>query len=509
MNRGRTENSVRNVKIIFLIYILNIVLQFVGRTFFLCFLSVDYLGINGLFTNILSMLNMAELGVGSAMVYALYKPCAEGNILLIKQIMKLYKKVYACIGIFVGIVGVALTPFLPMFINDMPTNLGNIYIYYLLYVLNTAVSYFFTYKRSLIICFQNQYISTITSFLKNVFICLFQIIFLWLTRNYYIYLIIQVIFTITENVVISKIADKEYPYLKEKAELPPQDVKDKIKKNIMAMSFHKIGGVVVNGTDNLIITKIVSLTATGLYSNYAIVITAITSLVTQIFSALTASVGNLLVVEDKKNAYIVFKRMYFINFLIYMFTGVGLILLFNDFICLWLGEKYILSIGVVLCIVVSFVSNGMRRTVLVFKDAAGLFWNDRYKPVFEVLCNLILSIPLTIYLGIAGTFMGTIFTNIFVSGIIEAYVLFKNGFNISVKKYFFQQLKYYCIFASGLCVAGFLCRYIMCNYLLNIILKGIVILLVLIIEIFICFWRTDEFKYVYTLFKAVIAKHKK
>lgn len=503
---SRTENSLKNVKITLFIYVLNILIQFISRTVFLKFLSVEYLGVNGLFTNILSMLNLAELGVGSAMAYALYKPCAEGDIDLVGQIMFLYKKLYQYIGLIVALLGLVVTPFLPYLIKDMPTGIGNIYIYFLLYVANTSLSYFFTYKRSLIVCNQKQYISTVTSFLKNVCICVFQIVFLYFTANYYIYLLIQVIFTVSENIAISKIADYQYPYLKEKRGYPDKELLGNIKKNVMAMSLHKIGGVVVNGTDNLIITKFVSLTATGLYSNYSIITTAITSVISQVFFALTASVGNLMAEGKSADSYSVFKRMFFLNFVIYLYAGTFLTILFNDIILVWLGNGYQLSMAVVVCIVMSFFSNGMRRTVLTFKDASGLFWNDRYKPIAESICNLVLSIPMTIYFGIAGTFLGTIITNVFVSGIIESWVLFKYGFSIPVSKYFIIQIKYYVNYSIALVSAYFLTVWIDYTPFVNLFLKIGVLLVFLSVMVICVYRRTDEFRYYTALLKMTLGR---
>ena len=312
LKESRTENSIKNVKISTVIYFFSILLQFINRTFFLKFLSINYLGINGLFSNVLSLLNLTELGIGSAMAFALYEPCSCENQKLIKQIMYLYKKVYIVLGIIILIVGIIITPFLDFFIETPPQNIGNYHLYYVLYVINISISYFYTYKRSLIICYQKQYISSITTFLKNLFICIFQIITLYLTRSYVVYLIVQIIFTFLENIFISRIADKMYPFLEEKTTFPPKSIINNIKKNVLAMSFHKIGSVIVTGTDNLIITKFVSLSATGIYSNYLIIISSINSFLTQIFSSITASVGNLISEKDENKIYSVFKNILFL-----------------------------------------------------------------------------------------------------------------------------------------------------------------------------------------------------
>ncbi len=495
-SNDRTSNSLRNTKTILVIYVLNTVLQFVGRNIFLHFLSVEYLGINGLFSNILSMLNLAELGIGSAMAYALYKPCAESNYELISQIMALYRRLYTAIGLGILLIGSALMPFLEFFINDPPKNVGDIRIYYLLYVFSSAVTYFVSYKRTLIVCYQKQYIITFANFVRNIVAFLLELLILACTGSFLLYLISRIASAILEDVALMLIANRMYPYVKGKKELPPSDISKAIRKNIAAMSFHKIGGVVVNGTDNIIITKFVSLTATGLYSNYAIVLTAFTSLVTQIFGAITASVGNLISLDgDNDNVYSVFKRIYFINFIIYAFAGIGVYILFNDIICLWLGNQYVLTKYAVACAVLSFITNGMRRTVLMFKDAYGLFWKDRYKPLLEALCNIALSIPLAIKYGIAGTFAGTIITNIFVSGLIESYVLFKHGLKKPIGHYILAQAVYYLFIAAAFLLLDIVSNMISFTPLVNILLKGALVIVTLVATTYAVFGRTEEWKY--------------
>lgn len=505
LKESRTENSIKNVKISTVIYFFSILLQFINRTFFLKFLSINYLGINGLFSNVLSLLNLTELGIGSAMAFALYEPCSCENQKLIKQIMYLYKKVYIVLGIIILIVGIIITPFLDFFIETPPQNIGNYHLYYVLYVINISISYFYTYKRSLIICYQKQYISSITTFLKNLFICIFQIITLYLTRSYVVYLIVQIIFTFLENIFISRIADKMYPFLEEKTTFPPKSIINNIKKNVLAMSFHKIGSVIVTGTDNLIITKFVSLSATGIYSNYLIIISSINSFLTQIFSSITASVGNLISEKDENKIYSVFKNILFLNFLLYLITSGGMFIIFNDFITIWLGEQYTFSLYIVFFICLNFFSAGMRKTILTFKDASGLFWNDRYKPIAEGIGNIVLSIPLTIYLGISGTFIGTIITNIFIASIIEGYVLYKYLFKKDIKKYFFDIFKYYVVYFIYFLILIIFNNIISFNALLNIFLKGICCILSFVLTI-LFFVRTEEYKYSKNLFKEKILK---
>ena len=443
---SRTQKSLKNVSSSLLTYFFNIILQFLNRTIFLMYLSVDYLGINGLFLNIISMLNLAELGIAGAMIYALYKPLADKDTEQIKSLMLLYKRLYTGVGIFVLGIGFLITPFLNYFISVESSNIAYLHYYFILYVLDTGISYFLSYKRSIIICDQKQYIVNRTSMIRIILTNILQIIILITTQNYALYLIVKIICTFLENLLITKIANERYPYLKEKASMPHTQEVKKISKNIIAMSMHKIGTVVVFSTDNLIITKFVSLSATGIYSNYTLIVNALTNIMAQLFQSVTASVGNLIANDDnKEHIYDVFKNIFFMNYILYLVISIGLYYSVNSFITLWIGKKYILNELTVFCIALSFFSLGMRKTIMMFKDADGLFWNDRYKPLLEAFCNLLFSIPLAMHYGIAGTLIGTIITNIFIAGSIEAYVTYKYLFKRKIWEYYFIQLKYYVI----------------------------------------------------------------
>ena len=311
--KSRAKNSIRNASTSVMSYVITLILQMVSRTIFIQVLSVEYLGLNGLFTNVMQMLSLSELGIGYAIMYSLYKPIAENDTEKIKSLMSLYKKIYTFIGFFILGIGVIMTPFLRYLIKDMP-DIPYIQIIFLLYVLDTGISYFYTYKRSLIICNQEEYLSSVTQLAKNVLTKVLQILVLLIWRNFLLYLIIQIICTRAENVAISKIADKKYPYLADRNSAPLQkEDMTAIKKNTLAIVCHKIGGVLVNATDNLIISKFLGLDIVGLVSNYTLLITSITSVTTRVMNSSIASVGNLLVDTNKKEAKNVFDRILFLN----------------------------------------------------------------------------------------------------------------------------------------------------------------------------------------------------
>lgn len=506
---SRTKKSIRNIIFTIVGFAVTTLLQLVNRKVFILFLSSEYLGLNGLFSNILSMLSLSEMGIGAAIVFALYKPIAEKDTEKVKSLMALYKKLYTIIGTFVLIAGALLTPFLQLLIKEMP-DIPYIHIYYLMFVIDSGLSYFYTYKRSLIICNQDNYISTTTTMLSSVGTKVVQLIILLLTHNYFLFLLVQILFTRLENVLISKIADKQYPFLKDKKyqKLSKYEIRT-IRNNVFAMLAHKIGMVIVNATDNLIISKILGLAVLGVYSNYVLLTQTIESFVTKIFSSITASIGNLVAEQSKEEIEKNFNRILFLNYWIIAFCSICLICLIQPFIHLWLGPDYQLPMFTVIIIIVVFYFNGMRRTVLEFRNAAGLFWADRYKALVESFVNLVVSIPLTYVLGVSGVKLGTLISLLGVAFWVEGRILYKYLFQKSVLQYLLMQVKYAVITGIQLFCAYWLCRIIDLTTL-SVIVKFIIqmgiCLIIPNVLIIIIFRKTDEFQYAKNLVKKIVKK---
>ena len=433
---SRTENSIRNIRFALIFQAASILITFFTRKIFVMVLTKEYLGLDGTFSNILSMLSLAELGVGNAITYSLYKPLAESDHGQIVALMLLYRRVYHIIGTVVAVLGCLLTPFLPLLIHDLP-DIPGIQLIYLLFVLNTAWSYFYVYKQSLIIADQRQYITTTCRYGLKILLYLAQALFLWLTRNYFVYLGLQVGVTLLENIVLSICANRLYPYLNTASLCPlPKKTKQEIWKNTRAMMLHKVGGVVVFGTDNLLISHFVGVVAVGMYSNYLMVTNGLNAVYSQLFRALTASVGNLGATAEPKQTYTVFCKINLAGNWLYGFSAVCLTVLFNPFIALWVGEEYLFDQKTVCLIALNFYVWGMRQAVLTFRDAEGLYWYDRYKPVAESTINLVVSAILAVPLGVEGIFIGTFISTMTTCFWIEPLVLFRHAFLVSTKPFF-------------------------------------------------------------------------
>ena len=508
----RVKNSLKNTIYAVMSNVIIILIGLVTQNVFVNMLGKEYLGINGLFNNIVSMLAVVELGIGPAIIVNLYKPLADNDYKKINQIMSFYKKCYHIISGAVIIIGILILPFLNFFVEtDIKfSNYGGIYLIFLLYVLDAGASYLLSYKRSLLQADQkNRYISivhTICYILMN----FIQILILIKTRNFILFLIAKLIFRFLENGIILLITNKKYPYLSSKeSEKLDKSVRNKIFKNVKGLFFHKIGGYIVLGTDNIIISKFLGLKVVGLYSNYYLIINSVSSLISQIFSSLTASVGNLLVTTSKEKTYTIYKNIMFLNFGIYGFASTAMFNIMNPFIKFWLGEEFLLSTGVLTILVINFYMTGMRSSIGVYKEAAGIYYEDRFIPIIESAINIIASLIFVKFFGLAGVFLGTIASSLIVVFYSLPHFVYKKVFDRSILEYYKLYFNY--LFYSTLSVA-FTYLILQLTYqfveinIIRLMLSAVLSFIVPCLLIIIIFRKKDEFKYFKNLFKEKFAK---
>ena len=497
---SRTGNSVRNLMFSMIGKMADLIARFVLRTVFIQTLTQEYLGLSGLFSNILSFLSLAELGVGTAITFSLYKPIEENDEHQIAILMRIYRKAYIIIGIVVLAVGSLLTPFLPYFIETMP-DIPHLNLIYLLFVLNSGISYFYSYKSSFITANQKNYVVTNNSYLFSVITSIAQMIILKVSHNYIAYLVIQVILTFLTNVRISHLADRMYPVLKEKTDDQLDEAsKHTILSNVGAMIFQKIGMTVVFSTDNLLLSKLFGLVVEGLYSNYSMIINAVESVLYQFFNAIIASIGNLRVTADEQRQNEVFYIVFFLNFWLYAFCAIAFGVLIDRFVVIWVGESYLMETVCVVFIVINFYLKGMRNSCSTFDNSYGLMNYNRYVPIPECIINIVTSVFIAEWIGPAGIFIGTTISTITTSLWREPYVLFKYGLKSSVAKYW-KRFMLYAALTLGM--------YGLTMWIIGITHAGFVISILLVILIpnliiILLFYRTSEFAYVKNLAGKVI-----
>lgn len=437
----RTDNIKKNLFYNIVKFATQMVLQFVLRTALIYLMGAEYIGLNGLFMNIFSFLSLAELGIGSAIAFSMYKPVAEGDVEKVKSLQALYKKFYLIITIIIGVVGFLVLPFLKHFIKGEVAVDINIYLLYVMYLVNALVGYFCAHKRALLYAYQRGDVENKVKTICLILMSIIQIAVLFIFKNYYLYYLMTILFSIIECVLIEISAKKLYPLIDGKSNPLDKPTKKEIYKNVAALSIHRVGGALINSTDNILISSLIGLTTLGVYSNYYLIITTLLSIYTLIANALTSSVGNMIASESKEYVFSKFKQVNFLFSLLTIFCTVCLFVLFQPFIQLWTGGgAYLLSFSTVILLCVSFFIVRMRHAVIIFKDSAGLYWYNKVSPIIEAIVNLVVSIVLGIKLGLNGIILGTIISAIVAPTILEPRVLFKHYFEKSVWLYVKQLL---------------------------------------------------------------------
>lgn len=493
--RSRTEYSLLNIFTGIFGYGINTIVGFICRILFVRILSADYLGISGLFTNILSMLSLAELGISSAITYALYKPIANDDKKKIAAIMQFYKKAYIVIGLLVGIVGIAILPFLNLIIHEPPAVKENIYMIYFLYLLGSVLSYFYSYKSSLLTAMQRNYIVIGYSYIITIMQNIIQIAVLALTHKYILYLVIQVIFGFLYNFSISYKADKDYPYINQKTTSLNKEETRGIFKNIKALAVYKLSGVLVNSTDNIAITFFRGIKTVGFASNYTLFSSILNTLITQIFNSLTGSVGNLIASTNEDKQYKFFKVLNLANFWLYGWAAIGMAFVSGDLVHMLYGNQYVMDLKIPIILALNFYSIGMIHASYTYKSAMGLFQYGQYILIFTGIINLALDIVLGRQFGTFGIFLATMIARLLTNLWYEPYAVYKYGLKKNPVLYFIRQL----VFSIILVIIGLICWKLcsLCHFkiMVNIIVKIITCSVVTNIMIIVCFWHSEEFKY--------------
>lgn len=499
---SRVKNTTINSITAAVSKILIFVIQFICRTIFIKVLSTEYLGVNGLFTNILTMLSFAELGIGNAIIFKLYKPIADNDKEKIKTYMNFYKRAYITIGIIVLVIGLCIVPFLDYIINDAPNIKENITLIYMLFLLNSSISYFFTYKKSIIIANQKEYVTTIINFLVVLVQNVVQIIILLLTKNYILYLLIQIAATLLDNIIASVKANRMYPFLRDKEYNKIEKKEEKnIFKDVKSLMLYKIGYILSNGTDNIIISAFVGVSAVGLLSNYTTITKAITSFLTAFFNGFTASVGNLNTTEENNKKESIFYQIMLLSFIIFGFVAIESTILINNLIEIWLGPEYLLAFSVCFALGFDLFVDGMRIVNYTFRNTMGLFKKGRLIPLISSISNIILSLILVKICGIFGVLIATGITRLFITTMYDPYLLHKYKFNSSCKRYYLTYLYYLIIFFLDLTICMFIVSKISITGILGFIIKGITIAIVTVVMFILLVNRMKEFKDLVKLLK--------
>ncbi len=506
MKSERKKSSFKNMITAVSSNVLTIIVGLVAQAVFIKILGSEYLGLNGLFSNVISMLGIVELGMGSAIIYNMYKPIAENDHEKIKSLMQFYKKSYRIITLIISIIGIMIIPFIKYIVDIESVTVDiNVYLVYILFLLETICSYILSYKRSMLYADQKEYITNIIHMGYTILVNTMQLTFLYFTHDYYLYLIIKVMMRLVENIVISSYVNRRYSYLLDNnvTKLDRKTEKDIFQK-IRALFFHKIGTFIVSGTDNIIISKYLGLVTVGLYSNYYMIINAVQTVINHIIQATRASVGNLLVTESKTKQFDVFNKIRFVNFWISCFSSICIFVIMDSFITIWIGYKFVLPTKVLLVLVINFFIVSSRSTYGAFKEAAGIFYEDRFVPIIESLLNIVLSIIFVKKFGLMGVFMGTIGSGLVLWCYSYPKYVYNKLFGRKIADYIKETIYYFIIF---ILIAGFTYSLAILisfdNVYLQFISNVLIALIVPNVIMLLLFSKDENFKYFINMLKGL------
>jgi O-antigen/teichoic acid export membrane protein len=493
---SRTSNSFRNISSGLVAQSIQMVLGFVSRTVFIKYLSAEYLGVSSLFSNILTMLSLAELGIASAFIYELYKPLSEKNQEQTAVILRYFRKAYYTVGIIVFITGLILIPFLNNIIAEKPVTITeDIRLIYLLYIISTSSSYFFAYKVSMLDADQKISVSTFNNMKFLIGQNIVQILVLIFTHNFLLYLVVQIVSQLLSNIFISRIVDRNYAYLLKYKDIKIKpEVKKNIITNVKAAFFTKIGGVLVNGTDNIFISSFVGLALLGKYSNYVMLFGLISSFLMIIFANIKSSVAHFIINENLEKQREIFHTINFLNFLCFGLSSLFIYFCINDFITLWIGNNYVLPSFIPLMLAVNFFMVGMQNGFWTFKGAYGFFRHGKYMVLGTAGINLVLSYFMGKEYGIAGIITATAIARLLTNFWYDPYIVLRKGLKQNPVQYLYRFCTYVLVLLISAVSVYFIFRVIDLQIWLQIILKVIIISIITIIVLFVILGRSSEFK---------------
>lgn len=503
---NRTQKVVLNTSITLMCQIVYLIVSFICRTVFTKTLGAEYLGISGLFSNILTILNFAELGIGSALVYRMYEPLAKQDYETICEYMQLYKTTYRIIAIIILLIGFSLIPFIPLVVTA-PDIKEDIVFLFVLYLLQTVTSYICVYKKSILIADQKSYLVNIYTQIFNIGMNIAQCVLLVVTHDFVIYCVLNIVFNLANNVICSQRANKEYPYIKQRpnTKLNNDEIKGLI-KDVKGLLMTKIADTVLGGTDNIFIAAFIGIRYVGVLSNYTVFSTIINSIMNKIFSAVTATIGNLVVTGEKNKTEAVLKKLFFLNTSMYGYLCLVMLCLLREFIVnIWLDVEYSISQTMIALILIELFLRSIHYPLYIVRNAMGCF--SEYKNLFVVaaVLNIILDYVLIGPLGINGLYLATIFCR-GITYLVDIWVVYHQQLHLFMVDYLRMVFKWLVFLAGSGYVMSKVSAMILATGIANFIMRGVVISLIYFVLFFIIFCHSEEFKYYISLGRNLFLK---
>lgn len=496
---GRTEKSIRNFIFAIVSQAVTVALSFITRTCLIKYLGIEAVSINGLFTQVITALSLAELGVGSAIVYNLYKPLSEGDHQKVSQLMNLFKTAYRFIALATLVIGVGLTPWIQLFIKDLSYDISYIRVIYLMFVFQSAVSYLFSYKIALLEADQNAYIVTRISTIFRIAGTVLILVILVATKQYIVFLGTQILLVIATNAYASHVVNRNYPYLEKNDRLPKEE-RTKVFGNIRNIFVKQFAGRVVDSTDNILISTLVSTLLVGYYSNYLVVIGVFRQLADKMMAAAVASMGNLFVTERTESKEATLTRLTFIFYVFASIASVGVFACIQPFITLWLGKEYLLDYSVVAILCLLLVTEITYKPLSSAMHLSGFFVIGRNISFVSALVNLVVSIVLGKKIGLIGIFVGTMCTYT-IEIIAKTHYLFKLYFIKNSFRYVCFWLRMLLVYIIEIVAIYTVNRHLHFAPLPSFVFSGFLSVLFTLSVITLVFGRSDAYVYLVKLIK--------
>lgn len=503
---SRTEKAIRNTFVTTACQISYLIASFICRTIFTQMLGKEYLGVKGLFTNILTILSFAELGMGSALVYRLYAPLAREDHDKIKLYMRLYRRIYAAIIAVITLLGIAFIPFLE-YLVEAPDVKENLTLLYCLYLADTIVSYIFVYKKSLLIADQKDYIVSLFTQAFNLVMNVVQCILLILTHDFVLYCVAGILFSLMNNIVCSWYVKRRYCYLGEPVQgsLGKEDAKGLV-KDVKGLMFTQVSATAFNGTDNIFISAFIGIGYVGILSNYTLLLTTVNALMNKVFGSITATIGNLAVGSDREKTESVLNKMFFLNTAIYGYLCVGMVLLMKEFVTeIWLTDEYVLPSGVIILAIIELFFRSIHYPLHITRDAMGYFSEYNWLYLVAALMNLVLDYLLVKPLGMSGLYIATILCR-GLTYFVDIYVVYHFGFKKSATKYLLLILKWIVFLGISVFVSWQAIGLIPWKGIGGFALRILMITLVYGVMLLLVYSKSEEWKYYLQLGKKILKK---
>lgn len=507
------KRSLLNIGVSVIFKMVIIVAEIIVRRFLIRYIGNDINGLNSLYLSILDFLSIAELGVGSAITFCMYKPIVDGDKEKVAALYRLFNKLYLIISAVIVVASGIVMIFLPALAKDYEQANVNLYLTFSIMVASVVITYFFSAKTSLINAYKDNYITNAVFSVGRILQDAMQLAVLYFTGSFEWFLVCRIISSLLQWAATEIIARRKHRDIIKIKSRVDVETRREVTKNVKAMFMHKIGNILVNSADSVIISAFLGIVILGKYSNYTTIIISMTSVLTLCFSSLTSVVGHMYVEEGSETAQKYCEFFHTFNFILGVVFMLGYYAIADNLISILFDYNVTLSKSIVYVITLNYFIQFMRQAVMLFRDATGTFYNDRWKPLFESILNIVLSILFVCVFPedykVVGVIVATIITNIFICHIVEPHVLYKHALGISAKKYYIRNYTYIAVFA-GLLTALHFCMVHMENEWLELLVNGCIAVALAVVPCLVAMLTNRNFlSYFKKMIKAVRHRHKK